>query len=47
MRTYKDLQTQNDKKIGNFPILETGENNISWEGNVTKLSIITNFRWLI
>lgn len=47
MRTYKDLERQNDKKIGNFPILETGENNISWEGNVTKLSIVPNLRWLI
>lgn len=47
MRTYKDLQRQNDKKIGNFPLLKAGGNNISWSGNVSKVIIVPNFRWLV
>ncbi|MEE0725340.1 MAG: hypothetical protein UCV58_02345, partial [Clostridium saudiense] len=31
MRSYKDLENQNSKKIGNFPIIKVGENNISWD----------------
>lgn len=47
MRSYKELENQNSKKIGNFPILKVGENNISWDGNVTKIVITPNFRWLV
>lgn len=47
MRTYKDLEIQNEKKIGNFPILKPGQNNINWDGNITKIVIVPNFRWII
>lgn len=47
MRTYKDTQRQNYKKIGNFPNLNPGSNNITWDGNVSKIEIIPNFRYLI
>lgn len=47
MRSYKDLENQNSKKIGNFPIIKVGENNISWDGNITKIAITPNYRWII
>lgn len=47
MRTYRDTVKQNNKKIGNFPRLERGINNITWDGNVTKIEVIPNWRYLI
>ena len=47
MRSYKDLENQNSKKIGNFPIIKVGENNISWDGNITKIAMTPNYRWII
>ena len=47
MRTTKDLQRQNEKKIGNFPKLDKGENLITWDGSVSKIEIIPNFRYLV
>lgn len=47
MRSYKELENQNTKKIGKFPVLKIGENNITWDGNVTKIVITPNFRWLV
>lgn len=46
-RTYKDLTILNNKKAGEFPILNKGGNNITWDGNVTKIEIIPNWRYLI
>lgn len=40
---YKDTLNCNNKMIGEFPILKTGKNNISWTGNVSKIEI--NPRW--
>lgn len=36
----------NNKVTGEFPVLSVGENNISWSGNVSKLEITPNWRWL-
>lgn len=47
LRSYKDLENQNSKKIGNFPILKVGENNINWDGNITKIVITPNYRWIV
>lgn len=47
LRSYKDLENQNYKKVGKFPFLKTGENNISWDGSITKIVILPNFRWVI
>lgn len=47
MRSYKDLENQNSKKIGNFPIIKVGENNINWDGNITKIVITPNYRWIV
>ena len=41
MSVYRDIRPQYDKMIdlGDFPILYTGNNVISWTGNVTRLEI--------
>ena len=44
---YDDmLQNQNIKMKGDFIELQIGNNQISWTGNVTKLVITPNWRWL-
>lgn len=44
---YDDmLQNQNSKMKGDFIELQVGNNQISWTGNVTKLVITPNWRWL-
>jgi len=36
----------NNKMSGDFPMLNVGTNEISWIGNVTKVEITSNWRWL-
>ena len=43
---YSGTTLLNNKMSGEFPVLELGENNISWVGNVSKLEIQPNWRWL-
>ena len=43
---YNNSVSLNYKMSGDFPILSLGENNISWVGNITKLEIQPNWRWL-
>ena len=44
MNTYKDTVPANHKKKGaDFPIFQPGYNNISWNGNITRLEIVP--RW--
>lgn len=43
---YSNNQPLNNKMTGDFPILKTGENNISWTGNITKAEIIGNWRYI-
>lgn len=43
---YNGAVSMNNKMQGEFPILIPWENNISWMGNVTKLEIMPNWRWL-
>ena len=47
LRTYKDLNILNNKKVGNFPTLSHESNTISWIGSVTKVVITPNWRYLI
>ena len=37
---------KNRNMTGEFPILELGENTISWSGNLTKIEIDPKSRWL-
>ena len=46
MDCYKDTLLKNNEMSGEFPILEIGNNNISWTGTVSKLEITPNFRYL-
>ena len=43
---YNNSVSLNYKMSGDFPILNLGENNISWTGNVIKLEIQPNWRFL-
>ena len=42
---FKGDVNQNNKMYSDFPILEEGQNDISWEGNVTRLEILP--RWVV
>ena len=43
---YNGVTSMNNKMQGEFPILSLGENHITWLGNVTRLEIRLNWRWL-
>jgi predicted phage tail component-like protein len=43
---YNNSVSLNYKMNGDFPTLSLGENNISWIGNVTKLEIQPNWRYV-
>ncbi|QGG47354.1 distal tail protein Dit [Heliorestis convoluta] len=44
---YDDaLQNRNNQMAGNFPILKRGDNHITWTGNVQKIELLPNWRWL-
>lgn len=36
----------NSKISGEFPVFSVGDNNISWNGSVSKIEITPNWRWL-
>jgi predicted phage tail component-like protein len=42
----EDMNNLNNKMNSEFPILNVGDNNISWTGTVTQLEITPNWRWL-
>ncbi len=42
--TYKDLDTLANLLTGEYPVLTTGENTISWDSNITKIEIQPNWR---
>ena len=46
MDCYKDTALKNTDMLGEFPVLEAGNNNINWTGTVTKIEITPNWRWL-
>ena len=44
---YKDdINKNNNFSALDFPIFEVGQNEITWAGNVEKVEIIPNWRWL-
>ena len=43
---YKGLILKNRQMTGQFPILKSGVNTISWVGNVTKIKVEPKSRWL-
>ncbi|EPY2275189.1 distal tail protein Dit [Clostridium sp. FAM 1755] len=46
MDCYRDGQLMNNYMKGKFPIFKVGINKISWRGNVQRLEIKPNWRWL-
>ena len=47
MEVYKGIENKNNTfEADEFPILNTGENTISWSGSVSKVVIQPNWRWL-
>lgn len=43
---YLDNVLKNRNMLGTFPILEVGENTISWSGSLSKITIEPKSRWL-
>ena len=46
MDAYAGTQLCNDLMQGEFPILEVGNNVISWSGSVSEIRVLTNFRYI-
>ncbi|MGO5076124.1 distal tail protein Dit [Clostridium sporogenes] len=46
MDCYRDGQLMNNYMRGDFPIFKPGINKISWMGNVQRIEIKPNWRWL-
>lgn len=46
MNAYCGTTSLNNKMRGEFPKFEVGENLVNWNGNVTKVEIQPNWRWL-
>lgn len=44
---YDGMTCLNSKMNGDFPLLQPGQNAISWSGNVTAISIEPNWRYLL
>ena len=46
MEAYSGSTSMNSAMSGDFPVLLPGQNAISWTGNVTKVEILPNWRFL-
>ena len=46
MDCYKGTTLKNSDMSGEFPVLISGVNNISWAGTVTEIEILPHWRWL-
>ena len=43
---YYNNDNLNHQMLGSFPVFEIGENKIRTEGNIDKIEILPNWRWL-
>jgi len=43
---YKESELQNDRMSGEFPVLRPGGNAISWTGDVSRIVVTPNWRYL-
>lgn len=43
---YRDTELMNNKMVGEFPILDVGENLISYDGNLTAIEIMPNTQFI-
>ena len=46
MEAYSKAISMNGAMSGDFPVLLPGQNAVSWTGNVTKVVVEANWRWL-
>lgn len=46
MEAYSGVTSMNSHMSGDFPLLESGQNAISWTGNVTNITVQPNWRYL-
>lgn len=46
MNCFKDTYNQNSKMYSDFPVLEPGDNVITWQGTVQKVEILSRWRAL-
>ena len=46
MEAYSEATSMNGAMSGDFPTLLPGQNAVSWTGNVTKVVVEANWRWL-
>ena len=46
MEAYSEATSMNSAMSGDFPVLLPGQNAVSWTGNVTKVVVEPNWRWL-
>ena len=46
MEAYSEATSMNGAMSGDFPTLLPGQNAVSWTGNVTKVVVEPNWRWL-
>ena len=44
--TYKGTDLQNNRMSGDFPVLKPGRNAVSWTGNISRIVIEPNWRYL-
>ena len=47
MEAYKGSTSLNSSMSGDFPVLKSGANAVSWSGNVTSVVITPNWRYLV
>ncbi len=47
MEAYKGVTSMNQCMSGEFPVLVPGQNAVSWTGNVTRVTIQPNWRYLL
>lgn len=46
MDCYKGNELKNNSMVGEFPVFQPGNNSVSWVGEVSKIEIIPNWRWI-
>lgn len=46
LNVYSGTESMNHKMTGDFPILGVGNNSVFWTGNVAKMEVKPNWRWL-
>jgi phage-related protein len=46
MDCHKDNELKNNQMTGDFPVFQPGDNIISWSGDISKIEVTPNWRWI-